>query len=166
MAAAVSPFTWLDPYRWLLYLALFGALVLGYFAWADHVGDVRETKVRDQYAKQAKTTDEKRAAITPPIVKKEAAAQIKIRTITQTIIKKVPVYVQATDCPMPGGFRVLHDAAAHGELPDAARIPDAAAVPAQDVASTVAENYGTCREVAQRLTSLQEWVRAQATIKK
>jgi hypothetical protein len=41
--------SWLNPSRWLLYGGLIAALVLGYFAWADHVGDVREAKVRAEY---------------------------------------------------------------------------------------------------------------------
>lgn len=149
----------------LLYLALVAALVLGYRAWVDHIGDVREATVRAQYAKQAKTADDTRAAITPPIVEKEAAAQVQIRTITKTTIKEVPIYVKTTDCPVPGRFRVYYDAAANGVLPDPAAIPDAAPAALADVASTTATNFGTCHEIAQRLTSLQEWVRAQAEAK-
>ena len=40
---------WMNPSRWLLGLALAGALTLGYYAWADHIGDVREDKVRAKY---------------------------------------------------------------------------------------------------------------------
>lgn len=44
----------------------------------------------------------------------------KIRTITGTTItitKKVPVYVPSDSCPMPAGFRLLHNEAAAGTLP-------------------------------------------------
>lgn len=156
---------WLNPGRWLLLLGLIGSMTLGYFAWADHIGDVREAKVRAQYAQQAQDTNVARAAVAPPIAAKQEAAQEKIRTVFKTIIKEVPVYVKATDCPMPPGFRVLHDAAANGEIPDAARIPDAAAVPAQDVASTVTGNYEACQATSARLTGLQDWVRAQQSLK-
>lgn len=37
--------SWFSPYRWLLALGLIIALVLGYFAWADHIGDKREAQV-------------------------------------------------------------------------------------------------------------------------
>ena len=84
-----------------------------------------------------------------------------IRGATQTIVRQVPVFVPAGSCELPGGFRVLHDAAAQGYVPDAARIPDAAPVPAQAVAGTVADNYGTCHETAERLIELQDWVREQ-----
>ena len=151
--------------RWLMWLAVGVAVVTGYYFWADHIGYKREAEVRAEYQAQADDADAKRAAIAAPIVQKEAAAQAVIRTVTKTIIKEVPTYVQATACPLPGGFRVLHDAAANGEVPDPARVADAAAVPARDAAVTVAENYGTCRENATRLSGLQEWVRAQATLK-
>lgn len=161
----MNPLAWLSPGRWLLLGALLGALVLGYFAWADHIGDVREGQVRAQYAKQAKAVDDARAAIAPPIAARQEAAQEKIRTVFKTIIKEVPTYVSINDCPMSPGFRVLHDAAANGQLPDAAGIADAAAVPAPDVANTFAGNYQTCHANAARLTGLQDWVRAQQQIK-
>lgn len=43
----------------------------------------------------------------------------QLRGNTTTIIKKVPVYVPKNSCPMPAGFRVLHDAAARNEIPGA-----------------------------------------------
>ena len=161
----MNPLTWLNPGRWLLYGALLAALVLGYFAWADHIGDVREAKVRTEYQKQADTADKARAAIAAPIALKQAAAQARIVTVTKTIIKEVPTYVKTTDCPMPGGFRVLHDAAANGVLPDTSTIADAAAVPAPDVANTTVGNYGTCHQTSQRLIGLQDWVKAQQALK-
>lgn len=158
-------FAWLNPGRWLMLLAAVVALTLGYFAWADHIGDVREKKIRAQYAEQAKKADEARAAISVPIAEKQIVVQEKIRTVFKTIIKEVPTYVSVNDCPMSPGFRVFHDAAANGELPDASRIPDADAVPAPDVANTVAANYQTCLSNSARLTGLQEWVRAQQSAK-
>lgn len=50
----------------------------------------------------------------------------KIRTITGTTItitKKVPVYVPSDSCPMPAGFRLLHNEAAAGTLPSTATGP-------------------------------------------
>ena len=87
-----------------------------------------------------------------------------IRGATQTIVRQVPVFVPAGSCELPGGFRVLHDAAAQGSVPDPARAADAATVPAQDAAATVAGNYGACRETAARLISLQDWVKQQKAL--
>lgn len=130
-----------------------------------HVKHIGYEEAVAEYKVQADAANTKRAAVTPPIVAADAKAQETIRYVTKTLIKEIPVYVKTTDCPMPAGFRVLHDAAANGELPDAAAIPDAAPVPAPDVAETVADNYGTCRAAIQNLTSLRSWVDQQAQLK-
>lgn len=156
---------WFNPARWLMLLAAVAALTMGYFAWADHIGDKREAQVRAKYAAQAKTVDEKREAIAAPIAEKQIVVQEKIRTVFKTIIKEVPTYVSVNDCPMSPGFRVFHDAAANGQVPDAPGIADAAAVPAPDVANTVVTNYETCHQTAARLTGLQDWVKAQQGVK-
>lgn len=116
------------------------------------------------YEKQAKKIDDKRESITPVVEAKHAEVVTKIVTVTKTLVKEVPVYVKDTDCPMSGGFRVYHDAAANGEVPDASSIPDAAPAPAQDVATTVAENYGACNIIRQNLIHLQSWVAAQKAL--
>jgi hypothetical protein len=54
---------------------------------------------------------------------------------------------------------VLHDAAARGEPADAAGNTDAAAVPAQDAAATVIDNYSACRANAEQLVALQNWAK-------
>ena len=84
---------------------------------------------------------------------------------TETIIKEVPVYVPASDPDLSGGWRLLHDSAALGTIPDPAGIADAAPVPAQDAASTVIDNYGTCHANAEQVTALQDWIRAQQAIR-
>lgn len=84
-----------------------------------------------------------------------------IREKGDTIVREVPVYVPSDACPLPPGYRVYHDAAAEGEVPDPAAVADAAPVAAQDAARTVADNYLTCRLNAATLTGLQDWVRQQ-----
>ncbi len=156
---------WLNPGRWLLLIGLAGALTIGYFAWRGNQREIGRDEVRAQYAIAAQKNSAKREAVSAPISLKFARQTERIRTVTKTIIKEVPTYVSANDCPLSPGFRVFHDAAANGELPDPARIADAAAVPAPAVANAVADNYGTCLENAKRLEGLQEWVRAQQKLK-
>lgn len=155
---------WFNPGRWALYILFAGSLWLGYHAWVDHQREIGREEIRQQYAKQAEDTDDKRAAITPPIEAQHTKVVTQIRTVYKTITKEVPVYVPSDSCILPSGFRVLHDAAANGEVPDPSRIPDAATVPAQDAAATIAENYGACREIVQRLTDLQFWTRQQINL--
>lgn len=160
----IAALAWLSPGRWMLVLGLAVSLWLGYHAWAAHQQGVGYDRAKAEYAQQAEQVDDKRKAIAAPIEARHRAAVEKIVTITETIIKEVPTYVKDSDCSMPGGFRVHHDAAAHGVLPDPARIADAAPAPAAAIASTVAGNYGTCIEIAQRLTDLQAWVKAQQAL--
>lgn len=81
------------------------------------------------------------------------------------IVREVPVFVPAGSPDLPAGFRLLHDAAAaNAAVPEAAGIAHAAAVPAQDAAATVAGNYAIAHENAERLTSLQAWVREQCRL--
>jgi hypothetical protein len=100
-----------------------------------------------------------------------AAATIKevevIRWKTRDVIVKVPVYVsRAGDrgCVVPAGFVRLHDLSASGKgLPDnpdpSGQLYDSpSGIALSTVASTVAENYGTCREEMTRFEGLQDWV--------
>lgn len=103
-------------------------------------------------------------------------AQATVRTVTQyvdrvkvihdkgeTITKLVPVYVPV-DLVLPGGFRVLHDAAAAGGVPDAAGGAAAEPVSAQAVAATVADNYTACHAELAKAVSLWEWASHNATV--
>jgi hypothetical protein len=161
----MNPLAWLSPGRWLLALGLLLALWLGYHAWADHQQGIGYGRAKTEDAERAKQADKARAAVAAPIEAAHQAKAAAIVTVTKTIIKDRYVYVKDTDCALSGGFRVLHDAAAHGVLPQPAAIADAAAAPAADVADTVATNYGTCHQIAERLTALQAWVRAQQDLK-
>ncbi len=114
------------------------------------------------------------SAINAEVGGRSAQRQVAIRTVTQDIVREVPRYVTIESdagCSVPTGFVRLHDNAAAGRSPSAA-IPDSAAAPhdapsgiaLSAVAATLAGNYGTCREDAERLGALQEWIRAQAVL--
>ena len=49
----IGLFSWLNPGRWLLVAAAVAALVLGYFAWKDSIGDKREAEVVARYNEAA-----------------------------------------------------------------------------------------------------------------
>ncbi len=145
-------------YRWLALLTLAGTLLaVGWVKGASH--------------EQAKADAANLSATARTAIVRQRQAEATVQVLTQyvdrvrtvhvageTIIKEVPVYVPSDSPALPGGFRVHHDAAALGELPDPARVADADPAPAQDVAATVAANYLTCLENAEQLTALQEWV--------
>jgi len=56
--------SWLSPTRWLLIGGLILALTLGYFAWADHIGDKREAEVLAKIEKLRAAENAKNAQIT------------------------------------------------------------------------------------------------------
>ena len=109
----------------------------------------------------------KQAEVTERVVTQYVDRVRTVREAGETIIKEVPVHVPAqcdADGRLPAGWRVLHDAAASGQPADAARAADAQPVAPDTAAATVARNYGTCRETAEQLTALQQWVREQAAV--
>lgn len=77
-------------------------------------------------------------------------------------VQLVEVIKRDSTCLAPPSFRVLHDRAATGRQDaESPTGTDAAAVPLEDIAATVAENYRTARETAARLEALQEIIRSQ-----
>lgn len=87
---------------------------------------------------------------------KAAAAAVKERVVYKTLVKEIPNYVES-NCNLSGGFRVFHDAAATATVPDPSTSrADAAPVKAEDLASTIADNYESCRDNERRLGALQE----------
>jgi len=66
-------------------------------------------------------------------------------------------------CTLPESFRVLHDAAAEGTVPNATAAADGtpSGIALSDAERTIVGNYGQYQEVAEQLKALQEWVAEQ-----
>jgi hypothetical protein len=154
---------WFNPYRWLALAGLVAGLYFGYEAWASHQQKIGYDRAVAEFKTKAEQADAKREVVTVTVERQVQKVVHEVAVITETITKEVPVYVPSDAPALPGGFRVLHDAAARGEVPDPAGIPDAAPVSAQVVAATVAENYGACLADQKRLIAFQTWARAQAS---
>lgn len=61
------------------------------------------------------------------------ASTTRIQYVTKEVLREVPVLVPVDSCPLPPGWRVLHDAAAAGQAPAAPAGPDGpASAPAAD----------------------------------
>jgi hypothetical protein len=85
-----------------------------------------------------------------------------VQVVTQTVEKEVVRYVPESHDPvLPFGWRMLHDAAASGALPETTYGIDVAArdIKASAAARAVIGNYGTCHENALQLQALQDWIR-------
>lgn len=151
------------PYR-ILFMAVIAAALFG-FGWLKGAGHV-QAEWDAEVVKQSLTAariEKDRAQATVQVVTKYVDRVKIVRQAGETIIKEVPVYVSAqadAACLVPRGFVRLHDAAAQGVVPEPAGNSDAApaGVALSAVAGTVAENYTACRENAEQLTALQEWI--------
>lgn len=146
------------------------ALIVGLLfltGWVSR-GWYADSKNADDRIAAAESKIEKQAeqhAITQRVVTEYVDRIVYVKGKTNEVVKEIPVYIPA-DSMLPGGFRLLHDAAVRSEFPESARSADASPVNTQDVARTVAENYGTCNEFREQLVSLQDWVRRQQGLNK
>jgi hypothetical protein len=152
-------------YRLAAYAAL--ALALIGFGWFEGSKHWHGKLIEAQTAalKEGVRIQTVRGAVTTKVETKYVKVLVHDGVVTETIVKEVPVYVPASTPDLPGGYRVLADAAAAGSVPDPARIADAAPVPAQTATASVVENYGFCRQVIHQLEGLQEWVREQSKVR-
>lgn len=109
---------------------------------------------------------EKQSQASAALAEKRQKVTLRFETEFHQRKKKQKVVTKAiqdeaqklTDPPLSGRFRVLHDAAAAGQVPDAAAIPDAAPIAAPAATETITSNYESCRLNADQLQQLQHWV--------
>ena len=145
----------------LVALALFLA---GWFSHGWHAGSkTADDRIAAAEAKAVRQSEQH--AVTDHVVTEYVDRIIYVKGKTNEVVKEIPVYIPA-DSMLPGGFRLLHDAAVRSDFPESARSADASPVNTQDVARTVTENYGACNEFREQLVSLQDWVRRQQGLNK
>jgi hypothetical protein len=115
-------------------------------------------------AARVKPREAAASAITAEVAKTLQTETVRVRTVTQTILEKVPIYVSAESdarCVVPAGFVSLHDAAALGSpiLPDSARglVDDPSGVPLSAVADTVVANYGAGNLLRAEVLAWRSW---------
>lgn len=85
-----------------------------------------------------------------------------VREKADAIRQQVPIYLPAGLPELPGGFRLLHDAAAANEpIPRGTDAADGAPVSVEAATGTIVDNYGTDAKTAAKLIGLQDWVYAQ-----
>ena len=150
-----------------VYAILAGLVILGYAAWwlesrgaekerAKWVPIVQGYKdaERDREAKIAAL--EKARQETAEKVRVEYVERVKVvhekgEEVIREVEKLVPVVL------LPGAFRMLHDSAVAGELPDDPGGAAAAAAPVTAVTAlqTIAGNYDSCRQNTEKLLALQ-----------
>lgn len=115
-------------------------------------------------AAQATKIITRQGEVTVQVVTRWKERQAELQTVTQTIEKEVFRYVTTSHDPvLPLGWRLLHDAAAYGAVPQAPAGIDVTApdIAASAAAQSVIGNYMTCHTTAAQLEALQAWVRHQ-----
>ena len=74
------------------------------------------------------------------------------------IIKEIPIYIPVDTPDLPGGFRVLHDAAVNlTGLPGTPSSVEAAPVPVRTAAETITLNYQKCHLWRAEALSWRQW---------
>lgn len=151
------------PYRWLAVALLVAAAAgTGWVKGAHQVYDAWDLE----------TAHQQRAAATLAAHRGRATVQVltryidRIKIVTDTTtatLAEVPTHVTPDDdarCTVNRGFVRVHDAAAAGRVPAPAAASDAATagLALSAVAAGVAGNYGRCRENAEQLIALQDWI--------
>lgn len=116
-------------------------------------------------ARQQRAQDD----ITAQISTRQAAAQTKVITRTNTIIKEIPSHVSNNvHCISYGLVRVLNGAAGPTAypVPGAASQPDDTCAPVtwRELASDIADDYGSADQNAVEIDGLQDWVKQQEAI--
>ena len=108
-------------------------------------------------------TGEKQAEVSDKIVTKYVD---RVKIVKKNVVKEVKVYVKDdANIMLSPNFRLFHDSSANNEIPSRTSNPDGKAVTVEDLANTIAGNYGICHENSATLISLQDWVREQSMIK-
>jgi hypothetical protein len=161
----------LIPWPWrLLALALLCAALTGW-GWVKGAAHVQDRWDRSIFAQSLSlaAVEQRQARATIRVITDYVDRVRIVREAGESILKEAPVYVPSTTvCDLPGGFRLLHDAAVRGDsLPAASGDIDAPPASAQDLAAAVADNYTTYHAVARQLEALQTWIGQQrlATLK-
>ncbi len=152
--------------RWLVVIALVSAFV---FAAAVHERNVgwneRDLQAVNEAIAIRKEVTSIKAKQQEVITKVVTVYRDRIQIVKEKgdeIIKELPVLIPLGSPLLSGGVRVIHDAAALGNLPDDPEGAASAASPVETATllSTVTENYRTCSVNAEQLIALQTIVKS------
>lgn len=158
---------------WKVWLALIAFAVAAFVFWSygesRYAAGVRDVQGRWDAATTAQAEQDRKAegeqAKATLITVTEYVDRVQtIRVKGDTIVQKVPVYIPSDSPLLPGGWRLLHDAAAAGELPPPPGSIEAAPVDPRAAAETVFGNYAACFVDHAGYQSLWEWVERQAEV--
>jgi hypothetical protein len=156
--------TILNPYLWIgivlaCLLSFFGGCAQG----KKGVQADWDASVERGRAEVARLTSEA-GKVTVKVETKTVEKIVTVREKARAIETVREVFVPVDSGNLLGGFRLFHDAAVEGAIPDAAGLADAAPVPVTDVAATVASNYEKCHIAYETVAGWQSWAAEQAAV--
>lgn len=171
--AAAAVWAFLKGIPWRVWLALIVFAVVAFLFWSygesRYAAGVRDVQGRWDAATTAQAEQNRKAegeqAKATLITVTEYVDRVQtIRVKGDTIVQKVPVYIPSDSPLLPGGWRLLHDAAAAGDLPPPPGSIEAAPVDPRAAAETVFANYAACHVDHAGYQSLWEWAERQAEV--
>lgn len=145
-------------------ISIIGAGAIGYTKGsASRNPEIAELSAAIQTAKTlAAEADERAKAVSERVVIQYREKVRVIREPSPAEIQLVEVIRAEANPPLSPSFRLLHDSAATGsQAAQGAGGVDAAPVPVEDAAETIAANYAACRTDQARLAALQDIIRNQ-----
>lgn len=81
-----------------------------------------------------------------------------------TIVKEIPKYIPIGTPDLPGGFRVLHDAAATSTVPGPASSVEATPIGVEDATKTIVTNYTQCLIWREEAVTWRQWYQEQSLL--
>lgn len=160
----------LVPLKVWLGIAVACAAVAGVLLFAHQQREIGRNEVRAEWALDRAQREAVMAKLKVELAQKSETVRVQyvdrvkvIHEKGEEVIREVEKLVPA-GCDLPGGFRVLHDAAASGDMPADPLGVAAAADPVEAPAAalTVIENYTACRADQARLAALQQLLKGVA----
>ena len=150
-------------YKWLAISGVILAMCVAAFFYGKHLGDERSKQVIAEYNAKKLALDNDLQEIevksNQHVVDQFQNAITVTKTVVKTNEKTIYVYVHDTEL-LSIGWVLSHDASAAGNTIDttAAANGTPSTFTAVDALATVNNNYGTCKETAEQLISLQDWI--------
>lgn len=152
------------PYQLYLLVGVLLSFWL-YGVWQYQQG---QKSVQDQWDESRKLGQaivkdlELRANAVVSIIEHQVTTETRvIHEKADVIIREIPRYIPVDTPDLPGGFRLLHDAAASSKVPSEADLPGQP-VGVAEVTRTVTLNYSTCLQWKAELDGWDLWHQEQS----
>lgn len=147
-------------YGWIAAVALAAALAAAGWITRDMQATL-DHKRQELVTAQANLKEFQNAyEVTSTVLTQRAESKSAIKESTKNVLVEIERRIPVDSGLLPPDWRLLHDSAASGSpVPNPPLGTDASPVPAKDAAVTVTENYGICRDTADQLVLLQQWIR-------